>query len=306
MRTSSKRVFRPTRVPVLLAAASALLCACADVPPAADDALDAPSEQGGVELEKPLHKFTIALGEGHDVTYRAYADGAVLIGERSLRERDAVLTKSTSAAASGPLALFESVHPGRAVPDALRKLQAFLDTAQPRSAGEPLAAFAAPGAERAGVIAKASADGQSFKDAFGCFFGSDDAYNVCFLNSGGDTNAYASTRWAVYKVAPYDQGLRFTTSINGAPRLAMPIGEGGFWVQLQAGPLRADGGRVYPDVVNHRVDVTGSGGYHFSARFHDYKTANANCAEAWSWDRSYEPLKGGATMHACTSHYGVL
>lgn len=303
MRTSPRGPVLPNRCSFLLCA---LLCACAEPP--ADEADTAGARP--VELEQPLHNVTIPIGEGHAVSYRAYADGALIIGESVQHERDAVLTKSAGAAATGPVALFRAVYPEREVPNSLHALQAYLDRAAPARTVDDLAASLGSGGGSLTNVArsydKASNDAQSFQSAYGCFFGSDDAYNLCTLSWAGDANAWASSRWAVYKLAPYREGLRFTTSINGAPRLSMPVGEGGFWVQLQAGPLRSDGARTYPDVVPHRIDISSTGEHHWSARFHNYETSNANCAESWSYDRSHEPVKGGASGPFCTSHYGTL
>lgn len=297
-----------------LCAAAMLASACADAP--LDQARDTgdPDVVGATELQEPLHKFTIALSPDHALTYRAYADGALIIGEKAPLEQDAVLTKSAPSASLGPLALFQAVHPGAPVSEALSALQAFLDRAVPEGEREDLAHSLGSGASSAdGTAPRATdkgmtSDPRSFLDAFGCFFAGDDVFDACVPSWSGNAYAAATSRWAIYKLAPYRQDLRFDTSIAGEKRLSLPLSEGGFWVQLQAGPQRIHNGSQYPDVVAHRLDISSSGELHFSARFHNYLTSDANCAESWSGDKSSMFGRKGNSTSApiCTSHYGRL
>ena len=75
MRTTSPG---PSRLSFLLCAH---LCACAGGASDATDGLAAPDDPRPLELQKPLHNVSISIADGHAVTYRAYADGALIIGD---------------------------------------------------------------------------------------------------------------------------------------------------------------------------------------------------------------------------------
>jgi hypothetical protein len=313
---SARRISRP-----LHAAALLLLCGCSDASSADDaaelgpDTHESAAHEEATELEKPLHRYTIALGEGHAVTYRAYSDGALIIGEQGRARVDEAVIKSADASAVGPVALFRATHPGVPVPRALQDLQSFMDRSAlasgPDDASESVGSgrsSASDGAPRPSMAKDTTADPASFLNIFGCFFGDDDVFAACVPNWAGNAFAAATSRWAIYKLAPFRQGLRFDTSIAGTPRLSLSLNQGAFWVQLQSGPIKRHGGKSYPDVVNHRLDIFSGGEHHFSARFHNYQWDDPNCAEVWSHDSSAGLGQGKTSTRVplCTSHYGKL
>lgn len=292
-----------------------LLCACGDDatgfndPAGPDTHVEASDRVEMTEHQKPLYAYTIVIDEGHDVTYRAYADGSFVVGERGQLAAASIIDKSAGASPVGPVALFQAINPGKPVPDELRKLEAFMERVGSDHVDDAEAVSIGSGSasERVGAIDKQSmSDADGFLGNFGCFTGQDDVFMACVPNWTGSAFAQANARWAVFKLAPVSESLRFDTTIGGVPRFSNLLNPGDFWVQVQCGPKTKES----PAVVHHRIDIFTSGVHHFSARFHNFNTGSANCAELWQHDESWRwgTSKNGTVTTAplCTSHHGLL
>lgn len=317
MKTQSTKKRSIRRESRALLAASLMLCACGDASES-DDTLD-PAVGGTsaklgiavpIEIEKPLLSYTIVLGERHAVTYRAYEDGAFVVGEQGRLNVDQAVTKSAGdeVVPVGPVALFQSVNPGKPVPAELQKIQDFMNrAAEATGPDDESVSIGSGSASKTDAIPK-QLSSNDFLNNFGCFGGIEDVFLACVPNWEGSAFAEATSRWAIFKFAPLGAPFRFDTRIAGIARFSLPLNEGDFWVQTQSGPIVRHGESSYPDIVGHRLDISTSGRHHFSARFHNFKYSNANCAERWDIDHSGEFGRRGTTTTApiCISHHGLL
>jgi hypothetical protein len=220
---------------------------------------------------------------------------------------------NTPIGAADPVALFRKTKPGVAVPQELLEVQAALAGAEELgdSNGPIFDEASSIGSGRVSERTEAPAllpkaitsDPGTFGAAFGCFFGDDDVFRACITNWHGNAFASARSRWAIYKMAPYLNQLTFHVSVNSSPRVALTIGQGGFWVQSASGRIHTQDNclRRYPDVADHRLDILSSGEHHFSARFNNYHMETWSCVESSSHDH----IPAFASTEVCQSHYGT-
>jgi hypothetical protein len=294
------------------------LCACSSYDGGKTEDPQNPTTSASAAIaEAPAHLYTIELGDQHKITYRAYHDGTLVIGEQARNDRRA-LSVRRDLSHLRPVDAFRSLNPGRALPKALSDLQAFVDRVAPEGP-EPSVANVPPKAfaSTAELIPKdITSDPQTFHDLFGCYFGAEragqqwgtDVYHECFTNVFGPSFIQAQSRWAIYKVAPYFGDVRIQVRINNVLKVNEPVSEGAFhWYYARGTVRQHNHGTVfrpklywYPDSVGNFMEIVEAddSDYHVSGRFHNYKVGHHGCAESWTSDIA----QPGAT-HACLSHY---
>jgi hypothetical protein len=266
-----------------------------------------------VDLAPYLFGYTIAVDAEHSVTYRAYRDGAVIVGGLGKQNDENGVMGNVARGSTRPLDLYQKVHPGEAVPQEVLDLEAFMSHSQPEAeVADEYVPLIAPTKPASTLVEKAiTSDAATFLQAFGCFFGAvpagtpgGDVFDGCVLWwEQGDNAVQASSRWAIYKMGAYEGSLRFQVSVSGTPRFVQSLGEGGFWYQVSWKNIREhdNGGSRYPDVAGHRLDIHSTGKYHFSGRFHNYRVGSWSCAEVLNQE-IFSPW----TFPACFDHYGGI
>jgi hypothetical protein len=271
--------------------------------------------------EAAAHVYSVDLGDEHKLTYSLFHDGAMVVSEVGRFGKHKPVGESVIGLS--PAEAFRSLRPGAAVPRDLAESEGLFarpirESADEASAAEPAVPFVqqlAAGSPAAGLLPKdITSDPNSFFGIFGCFFGSGDVLSACLPNRGDWANVPGSSRWAIYKVAPYIGTVTVNISIAGVLRSVYPVSQGQFNFNWARGGLVKhwkDVGtwnpkyKTYPNVVAHQYQLTDAAGdqFHLSVRLHNYQTEYASCAEVMSSDTTTWIRSDGVAL-PCTNHYG--
>jgi hypothetical protein len=320
---ANSKVCSPVRMHTLrgiLTLAGGLTFACSahdggtSDPIAEGQAGTAPNTTKDQHPSAPPHTYSIDLGGEHKITYAAFEDGAMIITEQGNIASD----KPAGLIGMSPGQAFRSLHPGETVPKEFVEAEAFF-SAQGNVEGEGVppatmlnSTVDAPPA--AGLIPKdVTSDPNTFLNNFGCFFGSTDIAAICLTNRGEWANYSGTSRWAIYKVAPYLGDITVNLGVAGHTSV-FPVFQGNFSWSWARGALKTHSKYVlsdnrtyyktYPDTASQTFQITDAAGdqFHFSIRLNNYQFSGPNCTETSNSDWSY--WESGSTTSDCLhSHY---
>ncbi|MCE9572246.1 MAG: hypothetical protein K8W52_03740 [Deltaproteobacteria bacterium] len=288
----------------LMAGVATAAAACAPADEASGTAVHTVNSTGD--------RYDITFEPGHTMVYQLGRDGTLVIGERGDDDHDLPFGTAYPDAGLEPVKLWQATNGLAEVPTEIVELSAALARAHVALPASSEDAEVAPAGDAGdttsdlpGALRHGTSSAAHFRDAHaGCFSGPSDVFKSCRTNWSNGYYAFATSRWAVYKMAPYaGNSMTVQISIGGAVKLVDTIATGGFYYYWAAGAMHdhdkpgcswweACSTVTYPDTVAHRLDLLDASGdaFHVSARMHNIRTQASSCAMVLADDDGSFPV----------------